>query len=658
LYSRVNYLKLIILKSTTTLTFFIVLSIVSFLSSAQTPSDGVTHYRVQIDLEGKKIWQLIHIGVELCHVGYTADGKMIAEITEQELKSLEKHDFNFEILIEDMTRFYQERYEEKAREMDLHQLLRNTPTNFRLGSMAGQKTLEEVEEDLDKMKELYPDLISEKVSIGTSLEGRDIWAVWIGKDWNSSKPQVQYNAMIHAREPQSMMTLVYYMWWLLENYGSDELATFIVDQRHAAFIPILNPDGYEYNRLIAPQGGGLHRKNRRQIGTNNLGVDLNRNFGPMEFWDHPNGGSSVFPNGATFRGEGPFSEPETQALKRFTEEHDFRTAFNYHSFSNLLVMPYGALQSVTPDSVLFRSYAAEMTFGNGYLYGTDIETVGYNTRGNADDWMYGKPDTLFVERSKIISMTPEVGNMQDGFWPDPERIITLCEENLEANKLLALFAGPELRFDASDRPVASTDVLLRNEINSLYFQFANLYNYGRTSTEGMELELFCEDEHVIMLANKIIMPTIQPNENFEGLSEAFLIEINNDNLEPRWVDFQIKLSAPWMRQTPIWNYAIWVEEGSTTGLSGTNTLDGLQFKANPNPFSETLNLEFESTHQGTIQIELKNVEGKVVFSLKDYQALAGINQITIPTEALKSGIYICSLYQSGGLISKKMVKLP
>jgi len=633
-------------------------SIVTVNTDAQTTTVEETYYRVQIDLQDKKIWQLIHVGVELCHVGYTPDGKMVAEITGKEVSSLEKHGFKFEILIEDMTGFYQQRYVESARDLDLTQLMRSTPTNFSLGSMAGQKTLDEVMEDLDKMHELYPDLISERIAIGTSLEGREIYAVWIGKEMDQDKPQVQYNSLIHAREPQAMMTVIYYMWWLLENYGSDELATFIVDQRHSAFIPVLNPDGYEYNRSIAPQGGGLHRKNRRAVGTNNQGVDLNRNFGPMEFWDHPNGGSSLFPNGATFRGDGPFSEPETQVLRRFTEDHDFRTAFNYHSYSNLLVMPYGALQSITPDSTLFRSYAAEMTFSNGYLYGTDIETVGYNTRGNADDWMYGKPDTVFTERSQIISMTPEVGNFQDGFWPDPERIIDLCAENLEANKLLALYAGPELRHDHAQAPLESAEVLMRNEINALYFQFPGLYNYGRTATDGMELELLCEDEHVLIQNNKIGMPAIQPNETFEGLSDAFLIELDNSNPEARWVDFQLKLQAPWMRQAPVWSYSIWVEEGSTTGFSKGVKDSNFYFKAHPNPFSTILYLEFETALHDAIQIELKDVEGKVVFSQRDFNTLPGINQINIPTEALKSGIYICSIYQSGGLLSKKIVKLP
>jgi hypothetical protein len=30
-----------------------------------------------------------------------------------------------------------------------------------------------------------------------------------------------YTALHHAREPQGMMTVIYYMWWLLENYGKD-----------------------------------------------------------------------------------------------------------------------------------------------------------------------------------------------------------------------------------------------------------------------------------------------------------------------------------------------------------------------------------------------------------------------------------------------------
>ena len=42
--------------------------------------------------------------------------------------------------------------------------------------------------------------------------------------------------------------------------------------------PVVNPDGYVYNEVNDPFGGGLWRKNRRNNGGGSFGVDLNRNW--------------------------------------------------------------------------------------------------------------------------------------------------------------------------------------------------------------------------------------------------------------------------------------------------------------------------------------------------------------------------------------------
>ena len=112
---------------------------------------------------------------------------------------------------------------------------------------------------------------------------------------------------------------------------------------------------------------------------------------------------------------------------------------NYHTYSNLLIYPYGALSRETPDSLIFREYAADMTRFNGYVFGTDMQTVGYSTRGNSDDYFYDG-DTV-ANNGKIFAMTPEVGSSSDGFWPPQSRIFPLAQENLHPNLYYAWVAG-------------------------------------------------------------------------------------------------------------------------------------------------------------------------------------------------------------------------
>lgn len=66
---------------------------------------------------------------------------------------------------------------------------------------------------------------------------------------------------------------------MLENYSQDPEIKCLVDSREFYFIPVVNPDGYFYNQLVVPGGGGLWRLNLRNNADGSVGVDLNRNYG-------------------------------------------------------------------------------------------------------------------------------------------------------------------------------------------------------------------------------------------------------------------------------------------------------------------------------------------------------------------------------------------
>ena len=77
------------------------------------------------------------------------------------------------------------------------------------------------------------------------------------------------------------------------------------------------------------------------------GVDLNRNYGYQ--WDYP-GGSSNITSSETYRGEEPFSEPETLALANFVRENNFTSAVSLHSGSSMVLAPWAYNVSVAcPD---------------------------------------------------------------------------------------------------------------------------------------------------------------------------------------------------------------------------------------------------------------------------------------------------------------------
>lgn len=613
-------------------------------------------YRVQIDLKSQDyVKHLTEIGVSIGHVHIHDNGrKLIAELSGYDLNLMKAEKVDFDVLVEDVSAFYVQAAIADLAAHSMESILADAPDNFELGSMGGHKTLAEAMEDLDAMVELFPDLITEKFSIGQSIEGREIWAIWIGKDFDEDKPQALYTSLIHAREPNSMMAVIYYMWWLLENYGEDETATFILNNRHLAFIPVLNPDGYEYNRINNPNGGGMHRKNRRPVGSWPQGIDLNRNFGPFQFWDHSNGGSSTNPNSETYRGIAPFSEPETAALRNFVNENDFRTAFNYHTFSNLLIYPYGALQRVTADHHVFLPYAQEMTEFNNYEYGTDQETVGYNTRGNSDDWMYGLDEGGREQDINIIAFTPEVGGWSDYFWPVPSRIVPLSQENLHPNKLLAIYAGPELHFDESMVPVPDTDVLDRGQPTFLSFTFDEIYNYGRFAAD-VEMVLHTSHEGVIVHDNPVIMQTIDVDETWAGLSNAFEIELEPWVAYGETIELTLELRAPWTEQNPAWDYTF-TTQGSATDIGQEPELpqEATLRQNYPNPFNPGTQIIFTVGQGGNVTLDVFDTLGRKVQNLVNENLSSGEYRIDFDASALPSGVYIYRLQAADQVLIRKM----
>jgi hypothetical protein len=304
----------------------------------------------------------------------------------------------------------------------------SVPQYFETGSMGGFYTLAEINRQLDSMHLLYPNLITLKSNIDTfhTIEGRPMYWIEITnlQDSANHKPQVLFTALHHAMEPMGMQQLIFFMDYLLENYGTNPEITYLVNNLEIYFIPVVNPDGYEYNYSTNPSGGGTWRKNRRDNGFT-TGVDLNRNYGIA--WGYDEIGSSSLGWHPWYRGDSAFSEPETQAIKYFQEHHNFKSAINWHSWGNYLIYPWNYKNYYTADSTTYESFCKMMAYESNYVYGTVYEAYGYQSNGDADDWAYAET----THKHSILSLTAESGNSSDGFWPSPNsRIIELCKEAL------------------------------------------------------------------------------------------------------------------------------------------------------------------------------------------------------------------------------------
>ncbi|MCK4640370.1 MAG: immune inhibitor A [Candidatus Marinimicrobia bacterium] len=397
-----------------------------------------TYKKVQIYFSSRtELMEILRSDLAIDHAEISPDNSIIVFLSSAEYLRLQQLGHRHKVLIEDWDSYYKNR--KKLTPVEKQVQLEKTErkygvTGFKFGSMGGFYTFAEIVAELDSMRSNYPDLISEKFTIGQSHEGRELWMVKISDNpdhQDEDEPQVCFDALLHAREGASMATIMYFMYYLLENYGTDSVVTYLVDNREIYFAPCLNPDGYEYNREKKPNGGGMWRKNRRNNGDGSYGVDLNRNFAYA--WGYDDNGSSPNPTSNVYRGPSALSEPETKIFADFVKTKEIKTHINYHSYSNLILYPWGYTGKQSPDSIIYREYADDMSKYNGYRYGNSINAIGYLSNGTERDWMYGEQTE---NKNKIFSFVFEVGSAADGFWPDENRIIPLAEENIGANLYL------------------------------------------------------------------------------------------------------------------------------------------------------------------------------------------------------------------------------
>ena len=157
---------------------------------------------------------LNNLGIPLDHVRKNKDESLDLVVTVEEAYALLKIGIPFDVLQHDLTEYF---------------VSRSNPDierDFPLGSMLGNYTLLQAEAQMDTLRNLYPDFVSQKDSIGTTIEGRTIWALKVSDNpgIDEDEPEVLYTGLTHAREPLSMMNLFYFIRWLCENYTSDTVS--------------------------------------------------------------------------------------------------------------------------------------------------------------------------------------------------------------------------------------------------------------------------------------------------------------------------------------------------------------------------------------------------------------------------------------------------
>lgn len=186
--------------------------------------------------------QLKMAGIALEEATFYKDGNIDIVLWESELLVVKSLRINHRILQKDLASYYAARNQRELRE-PLPLSERTDPVHMKYGSMGGFYTYQQIVLDLDSMNILYPNICAPRDSIGRGWDGNILWMVKISDNpgINEDEPEVFYDGLHHAREPGGYTALLYAMWWLLENYGTDPEATYLVNNRELYFVPGIEP---------------------------------------------------------------------------------------------------------------------------------------------------------------------------------------------------------------------------------------------------------------------------------------------------------------------------------------------------------------------------------------------------------------------------------
>jgi PKD repeat protein/murein tripeptide amidase MpaA len=226
-----------------------------------------------------------------------------------------------------------------------------------------------------------------------------------------NKPPMVMFGSIHAREYTPAELLTRFGEWLVNGYGSDPEATWLMDNYSFYLVLQANPDG----RKKAETGLSWRKNVNNTNGScsaNSVGTDLNRNF-PFH-WNTVAGGSSGNACAETYRGPLAQSEPETRNLMQLVAgtpnasgvysgglfpdrrsdgntsaaPDDYQGMFlDIHSYSQLVLWSWGDTTAAAPNGPALRTLGRRMAYFNGYRPQQSNEL--YGTDGTTDDTMYG-----------------------------------------------------------------------------------------------------------------------------------------------------------------------------------------------------------------------------------------------------------------------------
>jgi len=385
------------------------------------------------------LFRLENLGLDVTHNIREGSADVVLN-TAADRTALTKTGLNYTTKIADLAKSY-----DRSRAADAAYAQRlDGATNLPSGERTTYRELIDYETELKALADGNPNVVKPVTLPETTVEGRTIDGVEIAGNVQrpeDGRPVFFIVGVHHAREWPAAEIPLEFAYYLANGYGSDSQITALLDKVRVVIVPILNKDGFNASREASktyslrdqcneiagydncgdfetvegvPLGGNAayRRKNCHglvfPVGVPcelQNGVDPNRNYG--EGWGGI--GATMNPYGQTYRGDGPWSEPETQALHEYTQTRQVTNLITVHNVAALVLRPPGRhSDGLAPDEPRMKELGDQMAAATGYTsqYGWQL----YDTSGTTEDWNYAAAGTF--------GYTIELGPV-DGFFHMP-----------------------------------------------------------------------------------------------------------------------------------------------------------------------------------------------------------------------------------------------
>jgi hypothetical protein len=310
---------------------------------------------------------VVETGIDVENVTRTDDGRWLVRANVSDLERA------------DIERFDREIYK-------LRNLARETALRDR-----AWPTWDEYVAQMQAIAAAHPN-ICRLVSIGQSVQGRDIWFMKISDNPDVQEDEVEFkfSSSLHGDEVTGMDLCIRLINYLTDNYGIDPTATDYINNMEIWICPHSNPDGY-----VAQTRYNAH------------GVDLNR----------------TFPDPITDPNDSPAGhEPEVQHFMNLGYPHRFALSANYHGGSLVMNYPWDCQAAYTPDDLLLKNISLGYSYRNPpmwnsteFVHGVTIGWAWYIIHGGMQDWCYNWRSDFDITIEVSTTKWPS-WSLMDQFW--------------------------------------------------------------------------------------------------------------------------------------------------------------------------------------------------------------------------------------------------